>query len=109
SAPAASTPLSSAPAPEQRAVNHATFAVLEHALVATGSSGINSEDFDSAGIGIHAKGTISHAEVDVVTCKFLQSICHVHVSLVRAILCAQDQVLSIVPIGKHCGRDQYHG
>src|SRR5215469_12270767 len=61
-APAASSPITPAPANEQRAIDDLAFTVLEHALVAIALARVDTQHLDATPVGIHAHKSIVQAE-----------------------------------------------
>src|SRR5438445_7872131 len=96
--PVRSSPVSSAPAAEMQAVDKASFAILEHALLPFWSAGIDAECLRLPWVGVHAKRAVAHPECAIATGQLLQSVGDVHVAAGGSVLRVLDYVLARITI-----------
>ena len=72
----------------------AALAILEHALLPIWSAGVNAECFLVSRIRIDAEGAVAHTKKAILAGEFLQTVGDINVSARRAVLRAQDGVLT---------------
>src|SRR5512135_267987 len=98
-APGFVAPVAAAPAAELGTVDRAVFTILKHALLPVRPAGVDAERLHLSRIRIGAESAIAHAEDAVLAGQFFQPVGDVHVSTRRAVLRAQDDVLTGVAGG----------
>jgi hypothetical protein len=98
-APATSAPIAASPTTELGAIDDAAFTVFKHALASIRTSGVDAQGLDATWIRVNAEGTVTHSELAVGSCEFLQTVGDVHVTLAGSVLGAQDHVLPVITTG----------
>ncbi len=94
-APTTVAPFATAPAAELRSVNDAAIEILEHAFPPIRTTRINPQRLLLSRIRVHAERTEIQPEGQVMTRQFLQPSRDVHMVILRAILRAKNQVLTL--------------
>src|SRR5947209_18352329 len=97
-APGIVAPIASAPAAELGAVDGAAFAKFKHALPTVWTAGIDAQGLNVPRVGVHAKCTVPHTKEAILAGQFPQAVRDVHVPPPRAVLSAQDHVLTRVAL-----------
>src|SRR5437660_8110813 len=96
--PAFVAPLAPPPAAELGAVDGAAFAKFKHALPTVWTAGIDAQGLNVPRVGVHAKCAVPHTKEAILAGQFPQAVRDVHVPPPRAVLSAQDHVLTRVAL-----------